>query len=277
LAAALTSALAQEFENFEVVVVDDAVNGAAWDRRPELAGLLADRRVRRVAFHQGRGCAAAKNAGLRAARGTWICYLDDDNAYRPRKLAAQHTLATTSGSPVVLCGLAIRMGGRERIRQTDTTEFAGDGLLLEALADTNVLFHRRDAGVTWDESLGTVDDACFFHALVAWHRLSRVPNVPEPLAIYHAHGGARANRGFVRFYTGQRRLLVRWAKAYGPRARRILLLRSLVAFAKYRPGGWGGLIRHGAALLRVGGWREWRLVANTAGVKLPVLRRWLVT
>lgn len=277
LAAALRSALAQEGIAFELVVVDDAPAGSPWRRGAEIAALLADARMRVVPSHVARGCAAAKNLGLAAARGEWVCYLDDDNEYRPQKIAKQHALALATGSPVVLCGLEYRMGARRRVRQTGKAAYAGDGLLLEALPDTNVLFHRRDIGVRWDEALGTVDDACFFQAALVRHGLASVPNVAEPLAIYHAHAGERANRGYARFYAGQRRLVVRWSRSYSRAARRILLLRSLVAFAKFQPGKWGQLARCGGTLVRLGGWREWRGVVNAAGVKLPLVRSWMVT
>ena len=277
LLAALRSALAQDFASFELVVVDDSVGESDWKRGPEIAVGLADPRVRVVAFHESRGCAAAKNAGLRAARGKWVCYLDDDNEYLPAKIRAQHATAAASGSPVVLCGLEFRMNGRRRLRQVDATRFAGDELLLAAHADTNVIFHAREAAPAWDESLGTVDDACFFQALLAQHRLTSVPNVPQPLAIYNAHGGARANRAFERLYRGERRLIVGWSRNYSKRARRVLLLRALVAFCKFDSGRWGRLVARGWCLLRVGGPREWRVVANAVGVKLPLVRRWMVT
>ncbi len=278
LAAALRSALAQDFASLEIVVVDDAVDGRDWLGGATIAPLLADPRVHVVPLHLGRGCAAAKNAGLRAARGNWVCYLDDDNEYRAGKISAQHAVATGSGSPLVLCGIEIRTaGGRRIVRQVSADVYSGDDLLLRTLPDTNALFHRRTPDVWWDESLGTVDDACFFHATVAQHDLIRVPNVPRALVIYHSHSGPRANREFVSLYRGQRCLVVRWSKRFSPAAQRVLLLRALVSFAKHRPGGWFALARHGALLCRVGGWREWRVVANCVGVKTPGVRRWMVT
>lgn len=277
LFASLRSALAQNFSSLEIVVVDDSVGEATWIHRPELVAALADPRVRLVALHQGRGCAAAKNAGLGAARGRWVCYLDDDNEYHPEKISAQHAAAMATGSPVVLCGIEFRMAGRRRLRQVHAVRFTGDELLLAALPDTNVIFHRREGAPRWDESLGTADDACFFQAILARHRLTSVPNVPRPLAIYHAHGGERANRGRERLYRGLRRLIVRWSRSYSAPARRILLLRALVAFCKFERGGWARFALRGWQLLRVGGRGEWRVVANAAGVKLPLVRRWMVT
>lgn len=278
LVPALRSALAQRFASFEVLVVDDNPGGSMWRLQPQIAALLHDRRVRIASPQRGVGCAAAKNAGLREARGTWVCYLDDDNLYDRDKIAAQHARAEQTGSPVVLCGLEIVPAeARPRLRQVKATEFRGDALLLDAIADTNVLFHRRDAGVFWNEALGTVDDACFFHALIERFGLETVPNVPQPLVTYHAHAGPRANRGLERFYRGQRHLLVRWAPRYSPAARRRLWLRSLVAFEKYRHRRWGRFIRLALRLLREGGFREARYIVNAAGVKIPALRRWLVT
>jgi len=69
LPGALRSALAQDFASFEVVVADDSIDAVGWTSQEEVRALLADPRVRVVPFHQGRGCAKAKNAGLRAARG----------------------------------------------------------------------------------------------------------------------------------------------------------------------------------------------------------------
>lgn len=277
LLTALRSARAQDFASFEIVVVDDSVDGADWTQRPGLATCLADPRVRVVPFNQGRGCAAAKNAGWRAARGDWLCYLDDDNEYFPGKIAAQHALAVVSGKPLVLCGLEVRIAGRRRIKQAAQDSYSGDGLLLDTLPDTNVLFHRRDLSARWDEELGTVDDACLFHAIVQERQLSSVPNVPQALVIYNAHGGERANRGFERLYRGERRLLVRWGHNYGANARRILLLRVLLSFCKFEPGRWGRLVARGWRLLRLSGLREWRVVANAVGLKLPFVRRWMVT
>lgn len=277
LARAMASALAQDFPSFEVVVVDDAPMGAAWRHEAANATWLSDPRVRVIPFHQGRGCAAAKNAGLRAAAGRWVCYLDDDNEYRREKVSAQYALALATGSPLVLCGLEIRAGWRHVRRQVSRDRFTGDERLLVAMPDTNVLFHRREGAPDWDEDLGTVDDACFFQAFMARCGLASVPNVPRILTVYYAHAGPRANRGFDRYYRGQRRLVVRWTPAYGQSARRVHLLRVLVSLCKYESGGWRRLTSRAAHLLRAGGWREWRIIVNAVGVKIPGVRRWMVT
>lgn len=276
LAASLASARAQTWTDLEIVLVDDAPEGATWRTRPDLTDDLADPRVRVVRGAGASGGAAARNVGLRATRGRWICYLDDDNTYLPDKVARQHDLALASGAPLVLCGIIIIAAGRRRRRQCDVGSLRGDDLLLRAWADTNVLFHRRDDQSWWPEDLGTMDDACFFQDYVMRHGVNVVPNVDAPLIRYHAHGGVRANLGWQGFYRGQRRWLVNYAPRYSSRAQRVVLLRALVAFTKYHNGQWDRWWSYGGALLRAGGLWEWRVVANAAAVKTPGLRRWMV-
>lgn len=277
LESALRSALAQRGATFEVVIVDDSEAASDWKSRPEFAPLLADPRVRIVPLHAGRGCAAAKNAGLCAARGEWVCYLDDDNEYLPGKISLQLLLARSSGSPLVLCGLIIQVGGRRRIRQADCPVFRGEDRLLRAMADTNVLFHRRANSPAWDEELGTVDDACFCQAWITTAKLAEVPNVARPLVLYRSHGGERANVDWLRVHRGYRRLLVRWSHGYSRATRRVLLCRLLVAREKFRHGGWAQFAIVAWRLWQAGGWAEWRTLANASGVKIPVLRRWMVS
>jgi len=277
LAVALRTALAQDFPRLEIIVVDDARPGATWAQVEPYDTLLADPRVRVVPFGRRLGCAAAKNAGWDAATGTWLCYLDDDNEYRPAKIRAQHELASRSGAPVVLCGIEYRAGGRRRTKQTQAAGFSGADQLLGALPDTNVLFHRRDVAARWDEELGTADDACLFQAILRERNPAVVPSVPESLVVYHSHQGPRANRDAARHYRGMRRLTVRWARSYPRQARRVLVCRLLLAAEKHESGRWCRFVGRARALLREGGWREWRTVANAAGSKLPVVRRWLIS
>ena len=82
LRTALESLAAQTFQDFEVIVVNDAgcevgfVVNACVDRH----------RITTISHDRNRGLAAARNSGLRAAKGTYIAYLDDDDRYLPHHL-----------------------------------------------------------------------------------------------------------------------------------------------------------------------------------------------
>lgn len=262
----------------EVVVVDDAPAATpAWRNYGDGVELWNDLQVRVVEFHQVRGCAAAKNAGLRAARGEWVCYLDDDNEMRADRVARQLALGRKRGVPLVLCGMEIQVCTRRRMRQVDRQFYGGDRLLVDTLPDTNVLFHRREAGLSWEEDLGTTDDACFFHALRRRWCLGRVLNVPLPLVIYRSHdSGERLNSNALNVYRRQRRLLTRWATDFSREARRLTLLRMMVTTEKFQAGRWGRFGALACGLWREGGKKELRFVINAAGVKCPWTRKWMV-
>ena len=78
---ALESAVAQEFEPYEVVVVDDgSTDGTA---------AIARSFPVRYLHQENEGPSAARNAGLAAARGELIAFLDGDDVIPQSKLAVQ--------------------------------------------------------------------------------------------------------------------------------------------------------------------------------------------
>jgi glycosyltransferase involved in cell wall biosynthesis len=83
--AALPSALEQEDVRLELIVVDDGSE----DETPARLRELADPRVVVIRHEASRGVAVARNTGIRAARGAWVSFLDDDDLWAPRKLRAQ--------------------------------------------------------------------------------------------------------------------------------------------------------------------------------------------
>jgi glycosyltransferase involved in cell wall biosynthesis len=87
LCEAVDSVLAQSFQDFEIVVVDD---GSTDDTRARLAALIAREgaRVRLIEAEHG-GPARARNRAFAAARGEYVCILDSDDLYYPHKLALQ--------------------------------------------------------------------------------------------------------------------------------------------------------------------------------------------
>lgn len=82
----LDSVLAQTYANLEAIVVDDGSS----DDTPDIVAAYARRDPRIVLYRQpNRGVAAARNAGLERARGTYVAPLDADDLWLPGKLAQQ--------------------------------------------------------------------------------------------------------------------------------------------------------------------------------------------
>lgn len=83
LARAIESALAQSCPPCEVIVVDDG----STDDTGEQCRRWGDR-IRYMRIPNG-GVAAARNAGIQAARGVWVALLDSDDSWEATKLEVQ--------------------------------------------------------------------------------------------------------------------------------------------------------------------------------------------
>ncbi len=81
LARALDSALAQTYPAHEIIVVDD---GSVDDSRAVVSA-YGDRVT--YLYQQNAGVSAARNAGVHAASGDWLAFLDADDTFNPERLA----------------------------------------------------------------------------------------------------------------------------------------------------------------------------------------------
>ena len=90
---AIESVLAQTFEDFEVIVADD---GSTDDTAARIA-TIADPRLRYIPLPHAGAPAAARNAGIRHARGDLLAFLDSDDLWKPDKLARE--VAFLDGHP----------------------------------------------------------------------------------------------------------------------------------------------------------------------------------
>ena len=87
LAETVASVRAQSMPDWEMILVDDGSTDGARALAEALAA--AEPRLRVLGWAENRGPAAARNAGIRAARGRYIAFLDADDLWRPDKLALQ--------------------------------------------------------------------------------------------------------------------------------------------------------------------------------------------
>ncbi len=98
---ALRSVLQQTFQSFEVVVVDNR----STDTTREVIESLGDDRIQCLDVQNNGIIAVSRNMGIRYARGEWVCFLDSDDWWYPKKLevASRHL----SGSDIIYHDLHI--------------------------------------------------------------------------------------------------------------------------------------------------------------------------
>lgn len=99
IAACIDSVLAQTLGDVEIIVVDDCSS----DDTAERVAAFTDARVSYFAQPTNQGGAAARNAGIRRARGEFVAFLDSDDLWLPEKLARQIAGMQAAGPD---CGLS---------------------------------------------------------------------------------------------------------------------------------------------------------------------------
>jgi succinoglycan biosynthesis protein ExoO len=96
---AVHSALQQTGVSVEVIVIDDASSDETASLVQNLS--LADPRVVLVKLTGNEGPGAARNKGLKIARGKWIAVLDGDDVIKPDRTLKMLSCADATGADIV--------------------------------------------------------------------------------------------------------------------------------------------------------------------------------
>ncbi|HVC55605.1 MAG TPA: glycosyltransferase family A protein [Stellaceae bacterium] len=123
IAEAIDSVLAQDFRDFEIILVDDGSTRECTMIAREYAARHAPViRYRQHPGHQNRGMSASRNLGLAAARGEFVAFIDADDAWEQTKLSEQVAIMEEFPELGMVCGAARYWsswdGGRDEIVPT---------------------------------------------------------------------------------------------------------------------------------------------------------------
>ncbi|MDD2338417.1 MAG: glycosyltransferase, partial [Geobacteraceae bacterium] len=164
LAKALRSIQDQTFRDFEIIVVNDA--GIDVSRLVEHFDSKGT--IHYINKETNEGLAAARNSGIRAARGKYLAYLDDDDIYYPDHLQTLTDFLENSDSLVAYSDALRAL--QEQKGETFTTvkrdipyceEFDADRLLVENYIPVLCVMHERkclDQIGLFDETLPRHED-----------------------------------------------------------------------------------------------------------------------
>jgi glycosyltransferase involved in cell wall biosynthesis len=93
---AITSVLNQTFQDFEIIVVDDASE----DHTHEVVHNFRDKRIKYIRHEVNKRVAAARNTGVLNSSGDYVAFVDDDDEWLPKKLQMQVALLEDDTSTV---------------------------------------------------------------------------------------------------------------------------------------------------------------------------------
>jgi hypothetical protein len=193
LRTALRSALAQDGLTSEVIVVDDGSAHAVAPHCRDLNGRVAVRRLAKPS-----GVSAARNTGIAVARGRWIAFLDDDDAWAPTKLFKQVKAASARDRNWVYAGCVDVDAGLEIVGGAPPPD---PDEVMDMLTHHNSVPASASSVVVRATALaraGGFDVGLQVHEdWDMWIRLARFgppASVPEPLVALRWHGANRSSQ-----------------------------------------------------------------------------------
>lgn len=247
IGAAIDSVLAQTFQDWELLIVDDRSTDASW----EIIQRYRDPRIQRFLQPVNLGACEAYNFALAKARGRLIASLDSDDVFMPGKLERQ--MAFLERHPEVdICGVhvaEIDEAGMPLAGTQPHAEWFNTCLDLNDPAHwvwTNHLCHsgvvvraemHRTLGPFDTRLVSTPDWEFWLRGLVAGARFAVIP---EPLVGYRNHGeNITQNSGGARMSLEHARtaseLLIPWLIREGRSDLLPTLVSGFVTHAAGRP------------------------------------------
>jgi len=219
---AIKSVLAQTYQHFEIIIVDDG----STDNTAEVVKSIADDRVKYIRHDVNKGTpAAARNTGIREASGEFVGFVDSDDEWLPGKLEKQieKFLSSAPGVGVVYGGYAVLDEKTGRVMGEVHPKKRGHIFeeVLKLLIPATPLVHlvKRECF----DRVGLFDeDLRFAEDFDMWLRIAEQYEfdfVDEVVAVYHVSqtqitsDRVRASDGFLKFMAKHQQTLSKYPDA----------------------------------------------------------------
>ena len=167
----IESVLNQEFENFELLLINDASSDDSLEVLDRYA--QKDPRIVVLSYSENKGRCGARNTGLDHAKGQWICYLDSDDWFYPNHLSTfvdlimkypeQQAFATEQ-----TFGKKPKEYNKEKFKK-DLVALNIEDFVESNPISANQLCYKRQIDVRWSEENIPISEDWLFHRLLSIH------------------------------------------------------------------------------------------------------------
>ena len=184
---AIRSVLNQSFEDLELIIVDDG----STDGTGPVVGQIDDPRIRYFRHSERLGGSQARNTGIINSVGSYVAFIDDDDAWHHEKLTLQIDAIRETGADLIYTGcnyVDAKTGKiiKKRI-PTDKGDLHAKLLTANCVGPTSTALVTREilekAGL-FDPTLPSCQD---WDLWIRISRMGRIHYVREPLATIHVH------------------------------------------------------------------------------------------
>ena len=183
LGGAVSSVLAQTWENYELIIIDDCSKDGTWALAKDLS--RQDRRIRGVHNEINRGASLSRHVGIEQSQGPWLAFLDSDDSWTPDKLEKQMALQRAKNADLVFTGSAfVDHDGQSKEWHLHVPETIGyRKLLKQNLISNSSVLVRKELYLTHEHMGENIheDFVCWLRMLRGGHLAC---GIDEPLLIY---------------------------------------------------------------------------------------------
>lgn len=168
IAETIQSVQQQSYQNWELILVDDCSKDASGTIVEEIA--KQDARIFLLRQETNQGAAAARNYGVRHAKGRYLCFLDSDDLWEPDKLSEELAFIREKQAGFVFTGyeFADEYGkGLGRIVRVPEEITYSEALKNTTIFTSTVMFDRekiKDEDILMP-AIASEDTATWWHVL----------------------------------------------------------------------------------------------------------------
>ena len=143
---AINSILKQTYDNIEIIVVDDNDPKTTYRENNEILmnNYKSNKKVIYIKHEKNKNGAAARNTGIKQAKGTYIGFLDDDDEFMPSKIEEQVDFLEKN-IEYNCVGCQIYRGQRIEQQKINEKTLLEDILSLKIAPITSTLLFREEA------------------------------------------------------------------------------------------------------------------------------------
>jgi glycosyltransferase involved in cell wall biosynthesis len=209
LGEAIESVLNQTYKNIEIIVVDNE----STDNSVLVASQYSDSITLLLKEHGG--VSSARNLGMTVAKGDYICFLDSDDTWAPKKLEVQLQVAQESRVGVVYSG--VNLCNSELLKEEELhPKYRGDcsSLFFKYPTKAIVLLGCSNALVSRKAIEEVGEFKPYLHFSADWDffrrlcKIVEVDYVPEPQINYRRHSRSMSSGSIESYYADNERAVI---------------------------------------------------------------------
>jgi len=228
---AVRSVLRQTYKDFEIIIVDDN----STDNTQSVVFDLKDERIRYVKHEKNRGGSAARNTGIRIARGFLVTFLDDDDLYKETKIETQ--LYAIGKFDAILCGYCLDNNRRPKGFKKSVVDLQDmkHGNVLGGGTSSLMIKSSIIKEILFDENLSCKQD---WDLLVRILHKYRIKYISDHLVIYNNKDHSRISNRLMNMPVGELELrllaIEKHREILGPFWFNYRAAKMLLVYFKYR-------------------------------------------